>query len=286
LAAYFTIKYRRKGAAAPTPNISHNTALELFWTIIPIIIVIIIFALGFSIYLKMNVAPKDALEIKVTAQRWFWSFQYPSGVNSVNELVVPAGKPVRLLMSSTDVIHDFFVPDFRIKMDVLPNRYSMVWFEAPNPGEHTLTCAEYCGRGHSTMMGKIRVVSQSEYDRWLETSAGAAAGQSPEQYGAQLYQSRRCITCHSIDGSASVGPTFKGLFKSQVELQGGGKVAADENYIRESILDPQAKVVAGFSPVMPTFQGLLNNRDLDALIAYINSLGDKGNQEPEGNHEK
>jgi cytochrome c oxidase subunit II len=283
LAAYFIIKYRRKGPARNTPDISHNTALELLWTIGPIIIVIVIFIMGFTVYLKMNVAPKDALEIKVTAQRWLWSFSYPNGLNSVNELVVPAGKPIRLLMSSTDVIHDFFVPDFRIKMDVLPNRYTMAWFEAPNPGVHVLTCAEYCGRGHSQMLGKIRVVSQVDYDKWIETSAGPSQGQSPEQYGASLYQSRRCVTCHSIDGSPNVGPTFKGVFGSNVTLQGGVTVKADENYIRESILDPEAKVVAGFSPVMPTFQGLLNSRDIDALIAFIKSQNNQENQSTQGN---
>lgn len=271
-ALIFVLKYRRRGDEAATSSVDHSLKLELAWTVIPIIIVVILFALGFSVYLKMNVVPKDALEIKVTAQRWMWTFDYPNGNNTVNELIVPAGKPIRLLMSSTDVIHSFYVPDFRIKMDLLPNRYTLTWFEAPYPGEHNLTCAEYCGKGHSEMMGKVKVLPEREYTAWLESGTGMAAGMSLEQYGEALYKSRRCVTCHSIDGSPNVGPTFQGLFGSQVPLEGGGQAHADENYIRESILEPQAKVAAGYQPVMPTFQGILKDRDVDALIAYMKTL--------------
>ena len=275
-AAIFVFKYRRRGNEAAASQTDHSLKLELTWTIIPIIIVMLIFVFGFSIFMKMNIAPKDALEIKVTAQRWLWNFDYPDGVSSASELVVPAGKPVKLLMSSTDVIHSFFVPDFRIKMDVLPNRYTMVWFEAPNEGVHNIFCTEYCGKGHSEMLGKVRVVSDREYAEWLEKSAGPASGMSMEDYGASLYKSRRCVTCHSIDGSPNVGPTFLGVFGHKVGLQDGKQVEVDENYIRESILEPQAKIVAGYQPVMPTFQGLLKDRDIDALIAYIKSLNTQG----------
>jgi cytochrome c oxidase subunit 2 len=229
--------------------------------------------------MKMNVIPKDALEIKVTAQRWLWKFDYPNGNVSVNELVVPAGKPIKLLMSSTDVIHSFFVSDFRVKMDLLPNRYTSTWFNAPNTGEHNIQCAEYCGKGHSEMRGRVKVVSDREYAEWLEASSGPPEGMPLEEYGEKLFTSRRCVTCHSMDGTSNVGPTFLGLFGGQVFIEAGGQVLADENYLRESMLDPEAKVVDGFDAVMPTYQGLLNDRDIDALIAYIKSLNEqKGNQ--------
>lgn len=271
-AIFFTLKYRRRGAAKPLSQVDHNLKLELAWTIVPLIIVAVLFVYGFNIFMKMNIAPKDALEIKVTGQRWMWTFDYPEGVNSVNELVVPAGRPVKLLMSSTDVIHSFFVPDFRIKMDVLPNRYSVVWFEAPDPGEHNIFCTEYCGKGHSEMLARVKVVGTREYALWIEQSSGPGEGVSLEDYGASLYKSRRCVTCHSTDGSLNVGPSFKGIFGESTGLQGGGTAKVDENYIRESILDPQAKVVAGYQPVMPTYQGLLKDRDIDAIVAYIKSL--------------
>jgi cytochrome c oxidase subunit 2 len=270
---YFSIKYKRQNKGELTSGIAHSLKLELLWTIIPSIIVIIIFLWGFNTYVKMSVVPKDALEIKVTAQRWFWAFDYPSGLASVNDLVVPVNKPIKLLMSSTDVIHGFFVPAFRLKKDVLPNRYTVAWFESSTPGEYDLFCTQYCGKGHSQMLGKIRVLSDSEYGKWLETGGSVASvGQSPEQLGAALYKSRACYTCHSTDGSRSVGPTFRGIFGHEVNLSDGKEITVDENYIRESILEPQAKVVAGFQPVMPTYQGLLKDKDVDALIAYIKSL--------------
>ncbi len=278
LATYFVIKYRRRGAAQATSSTDHSLGLEIVWTVIPLVIVFIIFVLGFTLYLRMNVVPKDAIEVKVTGQRWLWTFDYPSGTTTVNELVVPAGKPVKLLLSSTDVIHSFFVPDFRIKMDALPNRYTTLWFEAPDPGEHDIFCAEYCGKGHSEMLARVRVLGDRQYAEWLESGSGPAEGVSPVEYGKTLFTSRRCVTCHSVDGTQGVGPTFQGLFGSTAMLEGGGQTAADENYIRESILDPQSKVVAGYEPVMPTYQGLLKDRDLDALIAYIKSLNGQGGE--------
>ncbi|OGC95753.1 MAG: cytochrome c oxidase subunit II [candidate division Zixibacteria bacterium RBG_16_53_22] len=279
-ATYFFIKYRRRGEIAPTSQVDHNIKLEIVWTVIPLAIVIILFFLGFSLYMRMNIAPKDALEVKVTAQRWLWTFDYPTGINSVNELVVPAGKPIKLLMSSNDVIHSFFVPDFRVKMDVLPNRYTSVWFNAPYPGQHNIQCSEYCGKGHSEMLGIVKVVSDREYTEWLESAAGPGEGIDLESYGEQLFTSKRCVTCHTVDGSLNVGPSFLHLFGENVYLQGGSQVRADENYLRESILAPEAKVVDGFEPVMPTYQGLLKPRDIDALIAYIKSLGqEQGEQQ-------
>jgi len=275
---FFSLRYRRRAGEAEgtTVSISHNTKLELLWSILPTILVVIVFFWGFDVYLKMNVVPKDAMEIKVTGQKWFWTFDYPEGANTVNELVVPVGKPVKLLMSSKDVIHSFFVPDFRIKMDVLPNRYTITWFEAMDIGTHTLYCAEFCGTGHSEMLGQVKVVGEREYDEWIESSSIGGEGMAPEEYGKALFTSKACVTCHSVEGKALVGPPLNGIFGHPVVLSSGGEVVVDENYIRESILEPQAKVVAGFQPVMPTYQGILKDRELDALIAYLKSLGDSG----------
>jgi len=214
----------------------------------------------------------DVEEVKVTGQQWFWSFDYPEGATSVNELVVPVDRPIKLLMSSKDVIHSFFVPEFRIKMDVLPNRYTITWFEATNEGEYTLFCAEYCGKSHSDMIGTVKVVSDREYAEWIEAGATEGEGLSPVEYGAQLYKSKACYTCHSVDGTPNVGPSFKGVYGHETELADGSSTIVDENYIRESILEPQAKVVSGFQPVMPTFQGILKDKQIEALIAYIKSL--------------
>jgi cytochrome c oxidase subunit II len=273
LMVVFTLKYRRRKRdegllVAPT----HNTPLELAWTILPTILVFVIFFWGFKTFMDMHVAPKDALEIKVTGQKWFWTFDYATGANSVNELVVPSGKPVRLLMASKDVIHGFFVPDFRVKMDVLPNRYTIVWFEAPSVGEHNIFCTQYCGKGHSEMLGKVKVLSETEFNKWLEAGSGQGEGMAPEEFGAKLYKSKACVTCHTVDGTKLVGPTFKGKFGSMETLSDGSKVLIDENYIRESLLNPKAKVVNGFDPVMPTYQGILKDKQIDALIAYIKSL--------------
>ncbi|HWO56865.1 MAG TPA: cytochrome c oxidase subunit II [bacterium] len=272
LTVIFVVKYRRRGAATLTPGLHHNTALEMTWIVIPLILVGIIFVWGFRSFMAQNVVPKDAMEIKVSGQKWFWSFTYPDGLVMIDTLVVPAGKPIRLLMSSQDVIHSFFVPDFRIKRDVLPNRYTIAWFEAPKPGNHNLFCAEYCGKEHSGMIGEVRVLGEREYAQWLETAAFAGEGMAPEEYGAKLYVSKTCVTCHSNDGKAGTGPTFVGRFGKEVALQKGGAVLMDENYIRESILNPQAKVAAGYQPVMPTFQGLLKAHEVDALVAFIKSL--------------
>jgi len=271
---YFGLRYRRRQTDADTPTSgrAHNLKLELLWSIIPTILVVIVFIWGFRIYIKMHVVPHEAMEVKVTGQKWFWSFDYPQGASTVNELVVPVSKPIKLLMSSKDVIHSFFVPDFRIKMDVLPNRYTITWFEATRTGNFDLFCAEFCGDGHSDMIGKVRVVGEREFSEWLEAGLSGGEGMTPEDFGARLYVSKACNTCHSIDGRSLVGPTFKGAFGTRRVLEDGGEVTIDENYIRESILEPQAKVSAGFQPVMPTYQGLLNSREIDALVVYIKSL--------------
>ena len=269
---HFSIKYRRRGKRAQlTSGPSDNYALELTWTVIPTIIVLFIFVWGFKGYMKMSIVPANAMEIKVTGQKWFWTFEYPGGVTTVNELVAPIHKPVKLLMSSKDVIHSLFVPAFRVKLDVLPNRYMIAWFEATMLGEFDLFCTEYCGKGHSEMLAKVKIMSQDEFDEWLSTQ-GFDPNMPPEERGKELFTKMACNTCHSVDGSKNVGPTFKGVFGTQEELASGEFILVDENYMRESMLLPQAKVVKGFDPVMPTFEGILKDQDIDDLIAYLKTL--------------
>lgn len=272
---FFGLRYRRRGETSLTSGKDHNLALEITWTAIPTVLILIVFFWGFKGYMRQAVAPAHAIEVKVTGQKWFWTFDYPEGANAVNELVVPVSKPIKLLMSSADVIHSFFVPSFRVKMDVVPNRYSVTWFEATKEGEYDLFCSEYCGQGHSKMIGKVKVVNDSAYAAWLDASTVLGEGLSLEEYGEQLYKQKACVTCHTIDGSRLEGPSFLGIYGSEVTLSDGSKVLMDENYIRESILNPKAKIVQGYQPVMPTFQGVLKPRQIDALIAFIKKLNQK-----------
>lgn len=272
LTTYFTLRYRRRGEPGKTSGVDHNVKLEILWTVIPTLLVLVVFVWGFRTYLQMNVVPHEAIEIKVTGQKWFWSFDYPEGANSVNELVVPQGRPVKLLMSSKDVIHSFYVPNFRVKMDVLPNRYSITWFEATQQGEFNLFCTEFCGKGHSEMVGKVTVLPYDEYIAWVEESAMSGEGMTLEEFGAKLFKQKACVTCHSVDGSPNTGPTWLNLYGKTENLADGSSVTVDENYIRESILHPMTKITAGYQAVMPTYQGILKDRQIDALIAYMKSL--------------
>ncbi len=269
LLAWSVVRYRRRGSGETTPRITHSTRLELLWTIVPAVLVVFIFFWSFQTYMDAAVPPADALEIKVTAKKWVWQFEYPNGVRTLNEVHVPLDKPVKFVMISEDVIHSFFVPTMRIKQDVLPGRYTQIWFEPDEAGVHQLLCAEYCGRGHSDMLAKIYVDDAKKYEDWLETGGDAGRNMPLAEFGRMLYASRGCQTCHSLDGTRRDGPSFKGIFGHAVTLSGGGSATVDENYIRESILQPQAKVVAGFEPVMPTFQGLLREREIQALVEFI-----------------
>jgi cytochrome c oxidase subunit II len=273
LIALFVYKYRRKGAPGLT-TAGESKLLEVAWTVIPTTLFIIIFAWGFRDFMRLHVIPHDALEIKVTGVKWSWNFEYPNGATSVSELIVPENRPVKLLMSSRDVIHSFFVPAFRVKMDVLPNRYTTAWFEATRQGEFRLFCAEYCGQQHSEMLGLVKVVSDSAYYNWLDENSNILEGLSPIAGGELLYNRQLCYTCHSNDGTAGNGPTFKGLFGKTERLEGGDSVEVDENFLRRSILEPQADISAGFQPIMPSYQGMLKAEHVDALIAYIKSLNE------------
>ena len=270
----FLVRFRERPQPTIEESPSHNDALEIAWTTIPALVVGVIFFWGFVGYLDMRQAPDESYEIQVTAKKWSWSFTYPNG-HVDNNLHVPVDRPVRLVMSSDDVIHSLFIPAFRLKMDVIPGRYTKTWFESNAAGEYTLFCAEYCGTQHSTMLAKVVVHPSGEYEKWLEDAANFLENVTPIEAGEILYQRRGCVQCHSIDGSAKVGPTFKNLFDTEQSLKDGSSTRVDENYLRESILEPQAKIRAGYKPVMPTYQGQLKDEEIAALIAFIKGLGDQ-----------
>lgn len=268
LTVYFFVRYARQKDDPVPPHLTHHTPLEIAWTIIPTIIVFLFFYWGARDYMAMNVAPADAEEIRITGKQWLWQFTYNNGLNTVNELRVPLNKAVRMLMSSEDVLHSFYVPEFRVKMDIIPGRYSSLWFEPTKLGEYYLFCAEYCGDAHSGMVGKVVVMEQAEYVKWLD-EAGAQVDLPPVELGRKMYESRGCIPCHSLDGSVRTGPSLKGIFGKTERLANGQTVVVDENYIRESLLDPNAKVLEGYQPMMPTFKGLLNERQIEGVIEFI-----------------
>lgn len=269
---WFVYRYRRRSEHDVTPVITHNNALEITWSVIPFILVMIVFAWGFRGYLDLRTAPADAYEVRAVGKKWLWEFHYENGYVSAGELHVPAGRPIKLVMNSVDVIHSFYVPDFRIKRDVLPGRYSSVWFEAPEAGESIVFCTEYCGTAHSDMMAKVVVREPQDFRDWLSTAAAADANIPPVQLGEQLVQRNACLTCHSQDGSRLQGPSFKGIFGREQRMEDGTVVTVDETYIRTSILQPQAQIVESYLPVMPPYEGTLNDTQIDAIIEYLKTL--------------
>jgi len=272
---YFVYKYRRKSEDEVTPLITHNNKLEVTWSVIPLVLVLIVFGWGYKIFMNQKVIPDDAYEVNVTAQKWIWQFQYENGARTTGKLHVPAGRPIKLVMSSKDVIHSFYVPDYRLKQDVVPGRYTEMWFNAKEPGESIIFCTEYCGTGHSDMLGDIIVHEPEEFENWLAANAGGGSkpeNLAPAEWGKQLTQEWACTTCHSTDGSKMTGPTWKGIFGHDAALADGSTVTVDENYIRESILEPNAKVVKGFPAVMNTYKGQLNDEQINAIIEYIKTL--------------
>ena len=272
----FAIKYRRRHEGQRTSPIKGNKKLEVIWAVVPAILLVIIFVWGFQDFLGMSVAPGDAMEVRVTAQKWSWSFDYPKDGITSGDLVVPAGEPVKLTMSSMDVIHSFYVPAFRIKRDILPNRYSVLWFNAEEPGTYDLMCAEYCGTNHSTMLAKVKVLTHAKYREWIDSGGGLSGkGLTSAQFGKLLFKSKGCTACHTVDGAPSTGPTLKDKYGTLERLAAGGSVKVDDNYLRESLMKPNAKVVHGFAPVMPTYAGRLKEKQVNALIDYIKSIGKK-----------
>lgn len=268
---YFIVKYRRRSADDRPAPVVESKWLEISWIIVPTILVLVVFTWGFQVFVRLNVAPPDAYEIRVQGLQWNWKYDYPEGFSVSKDFYVPVNRPVRLLMDSQDVLHSFYIPAFRVKQDVLPNRYSAVWFEATQVGVYDVFCTEYCGTSHSGMIGKIHVVDQDTYNAWVE-AGGDLQGGTPEQIGQRIFNQQGCATCHSVDGSRIVGPTFKGLFGKTGHGTSGGAVTVDENYLRESILNPGAKIVTGYPPAMPNNYSTLKAAQVDGLIAYIKTL--------------
>ena len=270
---YFGWKYKSKGQKGLTSSNDHNTLLEVTWTGIPFILVMIVFFWGAESFIKMNIVPYGAMEVNVTAQKWSWNFRYKEGFSNPRELVVPVNTPIKLIMESQDVLHSFYVPEFRVKMDIIPNRYMLTWFEATTTGEFDIMCTEYCGSSHSEMLGKVIVKTQSDYEAWLDKVNIIDESIPLVNVGKTAYKRYACNTCHSIDGTLGTGPSLKGIWNTMVDHESTAMLLVDENYIRESILYPQKNIVKGFpNGNMPTFKGLIRDREIEGLIEYIKTL--------------
>ena len=264
----FAIKYRRRHVNEVGAQVQGGLLLEIAWTVIPFLITLVIFFWGAKVYFVMASPPAETLNIYVVGKQWMWKVQHIAGQREINQLHVPVGRPVKLIMTSEDVIHNFSIPAFRVKADVIPGRFVQIWFEPTKPGTYQIFCAEYCGTKHSGMTGEVVVMEPVEYQTWL--SGGAPEG-SLASTGERLFADLACNTCHRPD-SRGRGPMLNNVFGKPVQLHDGSVVTADESYIRESILTPAAKVTAGYQPVMPAFQGLVSEEQLLALIEYIKSL--------------
>jgi cytochrome c oxidase subunit 2 len=264
---YFAIRYRRRADHERPVEIEGAVPLEILWSVIPFLLMMVMFSWGSSVFFEMSRPPDDAMNIYVVGKQWMWKTQHLEGRREINELHVPLGRPVKLTMTSEDVIHSFYMPAFRVKFDVLPGRYTTAWFNPTKPGKYHLFCAEYCGTLHSGMIGWIYVMEPAEYERWLAGSGGESLAAS----GQELFQLLACANCHRTDKPGRC-PNLEGLFGKPVQLATGEIVKADESYIRESIVDPSAKIVAGYQNMMPPFQGLVTEEELLKLIEYIKSL--------------
>ena len=267
LILYFAVKYRRRIEDEIPRPVRASHRLEAIWVGVPFVVAMGIFFWGAGMYYRMYRPPEEAIDIYVVGKQWMWKFQHLDGHREINELHVPVGRKVKLTMTTEDVIHSFFVPAFRMKMDVVPGKYSTIWFEPKKAGRYHLFCAEYCGTSHSGMIGWVDVMEAPEYQAWLSGGAGGSLAAT----GEQLFQQLACNTCHKSDGSGR-GPVLQGVFGKPVQLANGQRVTADEAYVRESITNPKSKVVAGYEAIMPTFQGQVSEEQLLQLIAYIRSL--------------
>lgn len=272
---YFLFKYRR--CAVPenkTMYLEGHAPTEIGVGVVLTIWVMVIFWWSWKDYKYLRTAPRDAMQVNVLGVQWKWIVQYKNGRKLTNELVVPKGKPVKLIMTSDDVLHSFYVPAFRVKQDVLPKTYTSLWFEATEVGEFPVFCAEYCGLSHSGMIGKVRVLEPADFEAWElnMTEASAFLTKPLEEQGKELATAQGCVACHSVDGTPMVGPSWKGKFGSIEKLSDGTEITVEENYIRESIMEPNAKLVQGFAPVMMTYKGRMSEEEVNAVIAYIRSL--------------
>ena len=270
----FVIKYRRRGEPRQTAGIHGNLKLQVAWGVIPAIGLLFVFTRGFGAFISGAVPPGDAIDVQVTAKKWSWTFGYPNDGIDTNNLVVPVGRPVKLTLSSADVTHSFYVPAFRIKRDVLPKRDTVAWFQADKKGEYPILCAEYCGARHSHMVARVIVKSEKGYMDWIDSGGGLLGkGMSSADFGKLLFKQKGCTACHSVDGSKLTGPTLLGKYGTREPMADGTTALVDDDYLRQSITDPNARVVKGFSAVMPTFAGRLKEKQLSAIIDYIKSLG-------------
>jgi cytochrome c oxidase subunit 2 len=267
LLIYFSVRYRRRpGQGAPPPTAAHY-GLELFWTVTPLAIFMVMFTWGTTVYFGAFRAPDDATVIYGQGKQWMWKFQHPEGQREINELHVPAGRPIKVVLTSEDVIHSFFVPAFRVHMDVLPERYTEIWFEPTVPGDYHLFCSQYCGTNHAGMIGRVHVMKPADYQHWLD---GHAEG-SLALEGRKVFLKYRCVSCHSADERARA-PVLEDLYLSRVRLKDGSSVNADERYLRESILYPSRKIVEGWEDIMPSFKGQVSEEEVVEMIAFIKTL--------------
>ena len=273
LIVYYAVRFRRRAPDAIGARIAGGMVLEIGWTVIPLLITLVIFFWGASVFFAMARPPDDTLNVYVVGKQWMWKFQHLNGQREINELHVPLGRAVKLIMTSEDVIHDVFVPGFRVKADVIPGRFTQLWFQPTKPGRYHLFCAEYCGTRHSGMVGEVVVMEPDDFQRWL--SSGSTSG-SLASAGAKLFADLACNTCHRPD-TQTRGPLLDGIYGRTVTLQGGSTAIADEAYLREAILNPSARLRAGFQPIMPAYQGVVTEDGVAQMIEYIKSL-----QPPEG----
>jgi cytochrome c oxidase subunit 2 len=281
LVVILAVKYRRRQVDEVGANIHGSTALEVIWTAIPLLIAMVMFVWGTSVYFALAKPPAEAMEVYIVGKRWMWKAHHLTGHREINQLHVPVGTPVKLLISSEDVIHSYYIPAFRQKIDAVPGKTTTMWFEASKTGTYQLFCAEYCGTQHSGMIGKVVAMEPREYQQWL--AAGAPAGTLTSN-GEQEFATLGCVTCHHDDGKGR-GPSLAGVFGKSVQLANGSTVIADEAYLRESILNPQAKMVQGYQPLMPTYQGQISEDAVAALLAYIKSIEKPGATPAAGTHE-
>lgn len=277
----FAIKYRERPGHRPEYIAEHHL-LEIVWTVIPTILVMVIFVWGWVVYQRMVTAPEDAMEVRVLGKQWSWQFQYDDGRVYSNQLFVPVNKAVKLVMTSEDVLHSFFVPNFRVKQDVVPGMYTTVWFEATVTGEHQVFCAEYCGAAHSGMLAMVIALEPSKWELFKKgkyehpvaalDALGTSVGVQASLPGRKVAETKGCFACHSEDGSRKIGPSFKGVFGREESLADSSKIKVDEAYIRESLENPLAKVVAGFAPTMPPYKGQMSEQEIGDLLDYLKAL--------------
>jgi cytochrome c oxidase subunit II len=286
-AIYFFVRYRRRSDTDLTPEVKPRVVHEVLFVTVPLGLFLLWFAIGYPQYMRLATPPPDAMDVYVQGKKWMWKFAYPDGPSSIDALRVPAGRPVRLLITSRDVIHSFFVPALRIKMDALPGRYTQTWFLSDRPGRYEIFCTEYCGVGHSAMLGELIVMPPAEFDAWLEQQrsgihqaqdAAPAPGErimassNVVEEGRRVAAEQGCLKCHSVDGTRHIGPTWTDLYMRQGKLTNGKLVVADEAYLTRSMMDPGGEIVAGFQNVMPTYQGRMSPPQVAAIVEYIKSL--------------